>query len=480
MSEIITMKRLYPLALGLSLAILTSCGGGGSQIAEGGIGGTGITMGKITSFGSIYVTGVKFDVSDASFIYEEDTLGDETDLRVGMVVRISGSHDGVTGVAEIVEYASLLEGTLSSNLIGSNQTGTLVAMGQTVSVDADTVYDDGGLGVILSALPLGAVIEVSGFSDGNGNILASRIDAKALGYSAETLMVKGLVSDLDDVAAQFTLGTLNIDYSATTLPSEITDGVYVEAKGTLQQDRLIATEIELEDDGDLVIAADGEEAELEGLVSAILTPTLFMLNGQQVLVEATTVFEPAGDASSLMLGQPLAVAGIMDGITLVAKKIELQATAGEKEALEAIIEQVDLTDNSVRLLGQSVRTTTSTIFEDELEEAEDTQSFNLGSLQPGDYVSIDLFRAADGVLEATKLERDSAPEEGLNFAEIEGFVQSVDLDRLMLMVVNVMVDISDLSLSGFTPMPGDRVEIKGFYDPESAVLQATEISAEDD
>ena len=34
---------------------VVSCGGGGSQIAGGGIGGTGISQGPITQFGSIFV-----------------------------------------------------------------------------------------------------------------------------------------------------------------------------------------------------------------------------------------------------------------------------------------------------------------------------------------------------------------------------------------------------------------------------------------
>jgi hypothetical protein len=476
------MKKLFnPLALGLSMLILTSCGGSG-LIAEGGIGGTGIVMGRVSGFGSLFVNGVEFDTSNSTFIYEGETGGDQSGIRVGMVVRITGEDDGVTGVAEIVEYASLFEGTLTSKTIASNETGILVAMGQNVTVDADTVYDDSVLPTAtpLSQLPLGTVIEVSGFSDGNGNVLATRIEVKALSYGGETLDVKALVSSLDTTNKTFTLGSLSIDYSAIALPDGIVDGIYVEAKGTLQGDTLFASDVQIEDGGDLVIAADGEEAELEGLVTGTLTATadsaLITVNGQQVLVDANTQFE-SGDVSNLTIGQPLEVSGVMDGSTLVAASVVLKVSEGLKEELEGIPSNVDPTAGTLTLLNQTIRVSTSTIFEDDL--SEDSQTFNLSSLTPGvDYISVDLYQATDGVLQATKVERDENPSEDPGFAEVEGYVQAVD--NTQITAVNVTIDISDPSLSGFSPIDGDRVEIFGLFDSASGILQATSVSIDID
>ena len=54
--------RLKRIFLGIILLlVLTACGGGGAS--DGGIGGTGITQGRITGFGSIIVNGIKFDVN---------------------------------------------------------------------------------------------------------------------------------------------------------------------------------------------------------------------------------------------------------------------------------------------------------------------------------------------------------------------------------------------------------------------------------
>ena len=479
------MKLLLPFVLGLSLITLNGCGGGGSMVAEGGIGGTGVSMGRVSSFGSLFVNGVEFDVNSSDFIYEGQpavTVGDDSGIRVGMVVRITGAVDGATGMADIVEYASLFMGTLSSKTIASNETGTLDAMGQHVTVDADTVYDDGGSGKLLSALPLGALIEVSGFSDGMGNVLATRIEVKAQNYSGETLDVKGLASSLDTSIKSFQLGSLNIIYSAIDLPAGITEGTYVEAKGTLQNNTLVASDVQIEDDGDLVIADDGEEAELEGLVTRILATTadssLIIVNGQQVLVDANSRFEPTGNATNLVIGQPLEVSGVMDNVTLVAAKVALKAPASQKEELEGVPSIIDPNSNTITLLDQTIRVTTFTIFEDDLS---DSKTFNLNSLTPGvDYLSIDLFQAADGLLEASKVERNNNPSSDPRFSEVEGYIQAVDLGLQQISAVNVTIDITDPTLSGFTPVQGDRVEIFGVYDAASGILQASSVSTDID
>lgn len=481
------MKLLIPFILGLIIALLTSCGGG-TQMAEGGIGGTGVSMGKVTSFGSLYVNGVEFDVNNADFVYEQETaatIGDDSGIQVGMVVRITGTDDGVTGLADIVEYANLFEGTISSSTIASNATGTLVAMGQSVTVDADTVYDDGGLGTVLSALPAEAIIEVSGFTDGSGTILATRIEAKALVYNGEELNVKGIVSELDPSNNSFLVGTLLIDYTGLTLPPDFENGIYAEAKGTLSSNILNANDVQIEGDGDLVIADDGEEVKLEGITSSIISATsdstLFTLNGQQVLVDSMTTYEPAGDASNITIGQPLEASGIMDGITLVASSIELKTVATDMQELEAIVEQVDTTDNSVTLLGQKVRISTSTIFEDDLYEDDlvDDKYFNLSSLTAGtDYISVDLYVALDGALEASKLERENLGTLPSNHAEIEGIVQAKDEILRIITVVNVKVDIS--ALTGFDPGIGERVELEGSYHSDTETLTATFADVGDD
>lgn len=458
---------------------LTSCGGGDTQIADGGIGGTGVTQGKVSGFGSIFVNGVEFDTDNADFIYEEvtsETVGNDSGIKVGMVVHITGSsEDGITGVADIVEYAKLLKGTISSISIDTSETGTLLAMGQNITVDPDTVYDDGGIGTPLSELSPDAVIEVSGFTDGNGDILATRIDLLSLAGIDEPLEVKGFVSSLDEGSDTFLIGTLTVDYSGLTLPTDITNGIYVEVKGKFVGELLVATSVEIEGDGDLSIAEDGEEAELEGFVTSDITTDpetgnpVFTLNGQQVIVDNSTEYEPEGEtATSIAIDMSLEVDGVMVGTTLLASKVEIKTSAGEKQELKATVEQVNLTDGTFSLLGQTVKVTSSTIYEDEVDE---DQFFSLSSLVDLDYVEVDLYFDQDNSLVASKLERETDESNIVNYAEIEGEVLTVDSIQQVITVVNITVDIANLP--DFNPESKDRVKIEGTYNASTGILTAT-------
>ena len=125
---------------------LSGCGGGGGSSS-----GTGsvTTSGVITGFGSVYVNGVEYETDGSSFSLDDgdDGIESEDELEVGMVVTLTGTlnADGVTGTATHIEYDDELEGIVSASNV-SNGIGTLVTMGQTVNVDADTEFenDEGG------------------------------------------------------------------------------------------------------------------------------------------------------------------------------------------------------------------------------------------------------------------------------------------------------------------------------------------------
>ncbi len=83
-------QRLRYLSLmTVFIAGLTACGGG-TQVAGGGIGGTGISQGSITAFGSVWVNGVEFDTSNASILRNGSSVT-QSDLAIGMVVTVDGS-----------------------------------------------------------------------------------------------------------------------------------------------------------------------------------------------------------------------------------------------------------------------------------------------------------------------------------------------------------------------------------------------------
>lgn len=318
----------FPVLLFIStfLPLLSSCGGGGTQVADGGVGGTGITAGKVTSTdtqtNTIIVNGVSFDTQDTSFIVEEAFVDDGSAIQVGMVVQVTGDHDGIRGVAEQVEYADLLEGVVTKVTPGKN---SFTVMGQIVYVDANTEYANLA---DITALQINAVVEVSGYSGIDG-ILATRVEVKLdVWEEGDELEIKGIVTGLTQDT--FLIGDLIVDWStAIHLPDGVPqEGWYVEVKGDHFNDitgAFIANEVEKEGDGDQTIADDGTEVEIEGLVTSELVDNRFTLNGQPVEINASTVFDPVESGSSgIQPGVLLEVEGIMFGEVLVAYEIEFE------------------------------------------------------------------------------------------------------------------------------------------------------------
>src|SRR3954451_20563004 len=85
-------RREGLLALIGGVAALSGCGGGGDGVASVGSGGTGsFSSGAITGFGSIIVNGVRFDDSQARITDDNGVLHNPGDLKLGMVVSITGS-----------------------------------------------------------------------------------------------------------------------------------------------------------------------------------------------------------------------------------------------------------------------------------------------------------------------------------------------------------------------------------------------------
>ncbi len=94
-------RRLGALAI---LLALYGCGGGGGSLAsagDGGISGTGMAVGSVTGFGSVFVNGTEFDTSAATIVVDGNGAT-QNDLRVGQVVVVNANFSD--GKASRVEY----------------------------------------------------------------------------------------------------------------------------------------------------------------------------------------------------------------------------------------------------------------------------------------------------------------------------------------------------------------------------------------
>lgn len=249
--------KLLPLAAGwlIFISAIIPCGGGcgSSDSAGGGISGTGagvVTYGEITGFGSVIVNGITFDMSGAGVMLDDDP-GDETQLRIGMMVRVEGEFDAndiTRGRAHRVYYMKDLEGPVS-DIDYTNK--TFVALGQAVVVSARTHFEHVSR---LDQLNVGNIVEVSGIMDVNGNIQATFVELKKPSFvpGDDEIEIKGTIGNLNPNDRTFVLKGLIVDYRNALLedvPNGIlADGMFVEVKSRqgIVGGRLIASEVELE------------------------------------------------------------------------------------------------------------------------------------------------------------------------------------------------------------------------------------------
>lgn len=326
--------RMRNLLLGLITGIaLAGCGGGGGgQVAEGGIGGTGISTGSVTGFGSIIVNGVHFDTTGAVVMKDDDnavTNVNDADINqlisIGMTVTVKGEiNDDGTGLAETITYEDILEGPVSSPAANS-----MTVLGQTVNVvDGVTQYacDDDYVGICPLAsfanLADNQVVEVSGFIDENGDITAGYIELQENTYiiGVDEFEIKGTAAVSN--SSTFSIGGLTIIAADTTG----LDGKFVEAKGTFDgTDTLTASEVEIEDESFDI--EDADKAELEGIASTGCTTTScdFTLAGVTVSVDSNTQYSGNGtSASDIDAGDKLEAEGSLQGGILYATEIEFK------------------------------------------------------------------------------------------------------------------------------------------------------------
>lgn len=284
------MHRSAQILFAAAALLLASCGPG-SQTA--GIEGSGApapvtATGPVTGFGSIFVNGVEYSTTGAR-IEIDGQPGTESQLAIGEIVTVTGTlnADGISGIATEV--------TFSGNVLGpikqvSGPTDTFVVLGQTVAVTGSTIFDPNIQPAGVAGIRAADQVEVSGFPDSSGQILASRIQ---LATSSTTLRVGGTVQGLSAGSSVFQINTLSVDYSAATVNGTLANGALVQVEGSSVSagDTLTATTVTvLPHPG----GAPGSRGEVEGVVTSFTSINDFVVNGQHVTTNAGTQFNLNG------------------------------------------------------------------------------------------------------------------------------------------------------------------------------------------
>jgi Domain of unknown function (DUF5666) len=403
-----TFKKFLLLLLPLLALVLASCGGGSSSVAEISGGGTGVSAGSISGFGSVYVNGVKHETSSA--VITDDDADDnqrigEDKLKVGQVVEVKGkAKDDSNSVAESMEKAAEVKGPVDS--VYDPATKTLKVMGQTVLIDNNTSVDDNILpNGLITDLKAGDLVEVHGFRDAAGVITATHIEMQG---PVAQYRIRGTISGLDATKKEFKIGDLTVDYgTALIVPTGTTlkDNMRVRVKaqnapvaGKLTAIKVKAKKIE-----------DGNKAELEGVITKFTSATDFEINGQKVTTDASTVYQH-GVVGDLKEGAKVEAKGTVANGILTASKIEFQSKGDNKGGdsarvkLAGLVSASSLTDQTITVLGQKFKVDAGTRFEDRVNN---TRPFNISNfdtvVKSGAHVQITAFKSGADLI-ATRVE----------------------------------------------------------------------------
>jgi hypothetical protein len=445
MTDMKVLIARFGTILALSSLLLTGCGGGGGGGGAspppppgGGITRTGVAVGPITGFGSVIVNGVTYDTTTATFT-KDDSPSDESEFEVGEVVVVTAEiDDSGNATAESVAFEDTVEGPVTSAAPAQ-----IIVMGQTVSIGPNTSIDDSCPAALDD--PSIVAVEVSGPTDANGVIDATRIECKFNMADVGEFEVNGIVSQHDGATTTFFINGLQVDYSAAAVDNfpggVINDGDPVEAKGT-QFDSgtniLTATRVEFKG----VRFADNEDVHLEidGFITGFVSDTEFSITSLAGPIPVTTtsgtVYE-GGSAADLADNLKIEIEGDfdIDGV-LVATKIEIKTSTNIR-----VVGLVDgVNGDVVTILNIAVNTAvTTTRFED---KRDGVDPFRVGDLAVGDYVEARGQEQPPGQITAFLIERDDEDAD----TELRGFVEDNSVvDRDSFVILGVTVDTSQVT-----------------------------------
>jgi hypothetical protein len=321
-------------------ALLAACGGGSGDTP---VAATAVTptaapvsyaQGVISGFGSVIVGGVRYDDSKASVVDANDNALPMSKLGLGTMVTVdAGAVDrsSNTAVATRFHVADEVLGLVASVDTAAQ---TVVVLGQTVTVNASTVFDRSITTGLTQAL-VGSVVEVHGTAGATaGQITATRIESAA---AAASYHLRGTVAALDTATKTFTIGAATISYAglaAADVPSTLANGVIVRARlNTVQSGgNWVATA--LRGDKRVATGTGSTDTHIEGAVTVFTSSAAFEIGGVKVDAGAATF--PDG-TTGIVLGARVEVTGTTNASgTLVATKVELddKPGAGGRRPLE--------------------------------------------------------------------------------------------------------------------------------------------------
>ncbi|MGB8856534.1 MAG: DUF5666 domain-containing protein [Burkholderiales bacterium] len=431
------LKYLHALALAV---VIGACGG--TKVADVGTSGTGIVAsGTISSFGSVFVNGVKFSTSASTVITDDGAAKTEGDLKVGQVVEIKGNPvDATNASANSIAVTKEIKGPV--DVVFDAVARTLGVLGQKVLIDNNTIVDNNTGAAGLAGLALGTQVEVSGFREAAG-IRATRIEAQNI--AVKQFKLRGVIDEILS-ASSFRVGDTKVNYAGINVQNLPLGGlvrglaVEVRAAAAPVDKTVIATSVEVKSGVD---GKTGDKAEVEGIISAYDGNCKFNVGIQPVDACGIVLFEN-GTRADFADGKRIEAEGALNNNgVMVASKVQFKAGGGGgSETDQANVKFSALVQstagNSVSVLGKSISVNNNTQFED---EKDNQRPFNLSNfvaiLKPGDHATITGYVDGSGNLVATRVQRDGRSE-----VSAQGRLESLIGGLLSVQGINVSIGTS--------------------------------------
>jgi len=435
-------------------------------------------QGRITGFGSIFVSGVKYD-TDSAAITVDGQPASEDDLQLGQIVTVRGVSSGDTGNAVSVSYDDIVDGIVTNVSLDQKGLGSIAVMGYEVTVDANTIVEfyTSNITTLAQAVydqnvGIQYIAEVSGYSDSNSMIHATRIEVKEYNPVNGYIEVKGYVNNYDSNSSTFAIANMGVAYNTATLFDDMTvsmlaDGMLVEVKGNGfdAQGRLLADRIENEVNSGASSGTADDDYEIEGVVSSISSDQ-FVLNGYTIFYDQSTLGTDYLTENALVEVD----AYRDDQSRLIAEEIEpdeLDDNYHTKLEMKSLVQDVDLVNNTVQVMGKTIQLTSSTMMWDEYTKQ---RYFGLDDINWGSgshYIEVKAYLDNSGNLMASRLIY-----EGIGSGETEELEGVLSIDETGPNVMGIAVDFGAQP----TPANGMRVEMEGVY--SSGMFYATSLEAE--
>jgi len=421
--------------------------------------GTAMAVGPVAGFGGLRVAGANLSGSASAVVVDDLGRGID-DIAAGMTATVRGTLNTSysAGSASTVTIERELRGPVADNEIDLRN-GIIHVLGHTVIVNPATVIldatdNDIGLDVLKGFLDNGynPALEVHGGVQDNGTVA---IRASYIGWMRDDVVdgddveLRGMVRNIDRLTQTFQIGTQVVNYArlpaggrANWPPTGLSNGLIADVRGSVYDDagaQVVRTD--RSSSRIAVISADlgknSNRVTLEGYVlSGFYNSFEMSVPGGTVAVTSGVL--PSGDAFDRW--KKVRVRGTVSGND--GKRVQASSVFVMKELavlLEGPPEDLGASEDTIKLLGKTVKTDSYTMFRDPSGGVRD--GFGLGSLAPSDIVRVigwidgDV-TATDGRIMAARLDRIDGTADRIG---IQGPVSFFRGDQLSLTILGLTV-----------------------------------------